>query len=335
MSMKCDLKITRMKIAVLIFLEVALVFLIFNTFFNPSVEGDVGENVSVIVNLTVGEVSPEILNVTLQNEAVITLIANDTATVYCEAVIRDYNNDDTISTVTAEFFDNAFSSYGGGDDNNTHYTNSSCNISTDFGTWNEVTDDDYLALANCTFEVYYYANATTWNCSVWVNDTSGLDGFGSGTGTINQLLAVGLPSYINYGTVNATYVSAENATNVTNVGNVDLNLSLSGYGRTEGDGWAMNCTLGSLGGILLGFQKYNLTESHNYGMSLSDFDVNYTNLTSSPTVKTFHLLQRQNDTNQNVDDYNTTYWRIYVPLGVAGTCNGTIIFGATTAVGTG
>jgi len=33
------------------------------------------------------------------------------------------------------------------------------------------------------------------------------------------------------------------------------------------------------------------------------------------------------------DAINSTYWRIYVPLGVAGTCQGNIVFGATVAPG--
>jgi len=336
MKMKCYRKLLKAKIGVLIFLEITLVLILGMAILldDFTVMGGVGENVTVITNLTVGNVYPEILNVSINNEATITLIANNTKTVYCEALVRDYNNDSDFQVSTGAFFDTVYSSLGASNDNNVHYSNSSCFINTSFGSWNGVSDDDYLALVNCTFAVQYYANASTWNCSVTINDSVGWDDRDNDTTTVNQLLAIGLPETINYGTVNATYVSDENITNVTNFGNVDLNLSLSGYSVTEGDGWAMNCTLGSVGAISLMYEKYNLTESHPVDLTLSQFEGNYTNLTSSATVKTFGLYQRKNDTDQGVDDVNQTYWRIYVPLGVAGTCNGTILFGATTAAGT-
>ena len=51
----------------------------------------------------------------------------------------------------------------------------------------------------------------------------------------------------------------------------------------------------------------------------------------SSVIKKFSLNYRQQD---GYDDaINSTYWRIYVPRGVAGTCSGNIIFGATKAAG--
>ncbi len=332
--MREDKKILQMKVGILILLEVALIVGIFFVFNDSLVSGDIGDNVTVSTQLQVGNVSPEVVNVSINNDdATITLVANSTKTVFCEVLVRDYNNDSTINNITARLFDNTDSAYDNSDDNNLHYTNNSCYINTSFGSWNGINDDDYLAFANCTFAVEYYAQPGTWNCTAEVTDHSSLTDRGYDTSSIDQLLAVGLPSTINYGTVNATFVSAENATNVTNFGNVALNLSLSGYGVSEGDGLAMNCTLGSVGTIDLDYEKYNLTSSTPGVLSLTHFEGNYTNLTDTPTVKEFDLNYRQNDTDQGVDDYNTTYWRIYVPLGVAGTCNGTILFGATTAAG--
>lgn len=335
MTMKCAQKILQAKIWLLVFLEAALIILVIFSLNNSFVTGGVGENVTVTTLLEVGNVYPEVLNVSINDDAAtVTLVANNTKVVYCEALLRDYNNDTDINNTKAQLFGESSSSFGGSDDNNYHYTNVSCDINNSFGSWNGVSDDNYLALANCTFSVWYYANPETWNCTVTANDSIGWNSTNSDDITVSQLLAVGLPSTINYGTVNATYVSDENATNVTNFGNVDLNLSLSGYGVSEGDGLAMNCTLGSVGTIDLDYEKYNLTTSHAGTQTLTQFEGNYTNLTDTPTIRDFNLSQRQNDTQSGVDDYNTTYWRIYVPLGVAGTCNGTILFGATTAAGT-
>jgi len=66
-------------------------------------------------------------------------------------------------------------------------------------------------------------------------------------------------------------------------------------------------------------------------MNLSEFEKKYVNLTSSPNVKKFNLDYRKNDLTN--DAINVTYWRIYVPLGVSGNCQGNIIFGAVQAPG--
>jgi len=315
----------------LILLEVILLFLLFSSF--PSfVMGGIGGNVTVITQLTVGNVAPEVLNVSIDDGAAsVTLIANSTKLVSCIALLRDWNNESDINTATAEFFDINASSYGDTNDNNEHYANSSCNITLNFSIWKGINDDEYLALANCSFSVQYYSNPGTWNCTVFVNDTSNWNNTNSDNITINELLAVGLPSTINYGTVNSTYVSNENMTSVINFGNIMLNLSLSGYAVTEGDNLSMNCTLGSLKNISIKYEKYNLTVSTPGSLTLSQFEAAYINLTSAPIVKRFDLNYRQNDTENEA--FNSTYWRMYVPIGVAGSCSGNIVFGAVKASG--
>jgi hypothetical protein len=314
-------------------LGVILILLLFSLYSIP-IEGVIGTpNATVTSELTVGNVYPEILNVSIDNDAAtVTLVANSTKLVICEALIIDYNNESDIDTVTARFFDESNSSYGGTPDNNNHYRNNSCDINRTFGTWRGIADDEYLALGNCTFSVWYYANPSEWNCTVWVNDTANLNDTGSDNITVSELLAIALPDTINYGTVNALEVSSENTTNVTNVGNVNLNLSLSGYARTPGDNLAMNCTLGSNRTIPIYYEQYNLTASNTSTLNFSQFDSLYVNLTSNVVTREFNLNYRQNDTNTHAA--NATYWRIYVPIGVAGTCNGSVVFGATQADGT-
>jgi hypothetical protein len=213
------------------------------------------------------------------------------------------------------------SSYGSSDDNNDHYTNSSCVIDTGYGSI-------YEASANCTLNIYYYAHNSTWNATAVVIDNSTLNGTGSNTATVNTLLAFALPDSIDYGEVNATAVSPERIANVTNAGNVVLNLSLSGYAATVGDGWAMNCSQGNVQNISVEYEKFNLTSSNTSTLSLAQFSGIYENLTSAVVTKQFDLDYRRNDTAQFIDDTNATHWRIYVPIGVAGTCTGNIVFGA-------
>lgn len=261
-------------------------------------------------------------NLIPQNE--IDLIPATTRKVVCNTTIRDEDGEDGIANVTAVFYDLSSSSPEASDDNNNHYTNSSCVIDTAYG-------DEYEALATCLFDVWYYANNATWNCNVTATDNQNLQDSGNDTIIIETLLALDVPPTIHFGTVNATYVSDENKTNVTNFGNVPINLTLDGYGTIDGDGLAMNCTLGAIGNISIEYEKYNLTATTPGSLTLQEFEQTYINLTDTPTVKEFNLAQRQNDTYNEA--WNTTYWRIYVPLGVAGTCNGTINFAATQAAG--
>ena len=293
-------------------------------FLSPSsipVLAEIAGNATVSTLLTVGEVDPEILNVTILGTGGIDLTANSTTTVFVEVIARDFNGEDDIINVTSVFFDIIDSTYGGSDDNNNHYTNNSCNINTSYGTTYEIN-------ATCEFYVYYYANNATWNATALVTDNTSRTDLGSDLETVNILLAVGLPSSINYGTVNSTEVSSENVTNVTNFGNVRINLTLEGYGASQGDNLSMNCTLGT-SNISIGYEKYNLTSSIPGTLSLSDFEANYTNLTSTRVINEFNLNYRQNDTSAYFGDTNSTYWRIYVPAGAAGSCTGNIIFGAT------
>lgn len=308
-----------------VFVEVILFFLFFS-FLTGEVFAGFGEhNVTVQTNLTVGNVFPEILNVTLNGGSNIILTPNDSVKVSCLAHLVDYNGDSDIAGVNATLFDNFSSTINAADDNNTHYTNSSCVVDTGVG-------DEYTARVNCTFDVWYYANATEWNCTIQATDSYNWVNINYTLGTVSPLLALGLPDIINYGTVNATYVSNENVTNVTNLGNVKLNLSLSGYAWEENDGSAMNCTLGANKNISIEYEKYNLTTANSDDLDYAQFIENYTNLSSIPTTKIFNLDFRHQEAVNEA--WNHSYWRIYVPLGVAGTCRGNIIFGAVQAPGT-
>ena len=318
--------ISRKLLAGLNFLEAITFFFLFIAILIPftyDALAVVGENnVTVKTLLQVGAVAPEILSITINDGAAgIDLTANSTTLVNVYIIARDFNGEDNIDNVTAEFFDNSASFYGDADDNNYHYTNNSCTINLSYG-------DIYEVSANCTFEVEYYANNATWNATVLVTDNTSRTDLESNTTTINTLLALALPDSIDYGTVNATEVSLEQIANVTNMGNVMMNLSLSGYAVSEGDGLAMNCTLGSIKNISIDYEKYNLTASNPGELTLSEFEVNYTNLTSNSVTEKFNLDYRRNDTSAYIDDTNATYWRIYVPVGVAGTCTGNIVFGA-------
>lgn len=316
-------------VAALMLSEILVLFLLLTSFSEYAIAVVGSPNATVQTLLTVGNAYPEVLNITINSNSNINLVPNSTYPVEVVAIVRDYNGDTDLSAVRMEFFDVSSSSIGAADDNNRHYTNNTCLLNISYGDSNE-------GNATCTFNVWYYANNATWTAYVAVNDSTGAVGTLTGNRTINSLLALGLPDFINYSTVNATQVSSEQIANVTNMGNVVTNLSLSGYGATVGDGNAMNCTQGSTKNISIYYEKYNLTTS-NPGevLNLAQFEAaNFTNLTSAVATKRFNIAFRQNDTAAGFDDTNSTYWRIYVPIGVAGSCSGNIVFGATRGTGT-
>ncbi|MBS3088056.1 hypothetical protein J4226_05685 [Candidatus Pacearchaeota archaeon] len=316
----------------LIFLEVSLLLALFTFIPNNVIAGIGSPSTIVITNLTIGNTYPDIINVSINDDAAsIALTPNATTKVSCVAVIREYNGDADVTLANATFYDSVASSPGDANDNNDHYSNSSCELIADTSGFNGYADDPYHSLANCTFQVQYYANPEDWVCEVTAIDTMDWTSNLTDDITVSPLLALGLPDVIEYGTVNATFVSNENITNITNFGNVQINLTLEGYGTTQGDGIAMNCSLGNIGYIPIEFEKYNLTASTTGPLSLSAFETNYINLTSAAVTKRFELNYRTDDVVN--DAIKESYWRIYVPRGVAGTCNGSIIFGATQASG--
>ncbi|HLC78296.1 MAG TPA: hypothetical protein VJH92_04170 [Candidatus Nanoarchaeia archaeon] len=300
-----------------------LIFFLISIYYSKDVFAGVGGNVTQISQLTIGSSAPNIININAEGS--ITLLPNSTKQINCSVIIEDYDDETDLANVTAVFFHNS-SSYGAADDNNSHYTNNNCSLNLSYGDTSQV-------LASCLFNLTYFANAGTWNCSVNATDFSIQIDQDSNSTQIQQLLAVGLPDSIDYGVINSTFVSPEQNLNVTNFGNMQLNLSLHSYGYVNGDNNSMNCTLGASKNISAYYEKYNLTNSTSGPLTLGQFESNYSNLTGSPSTKTFQLNYRQNDSVQGVDDANSTYWRIYVPTGVAGSCSGNIVFGATTANG--
>jgi len=259
---------------------------------------------------------------TPQNE--IDLIPAETKEVSCIAIAMHYEGENSIINATGRFFDNVLSNYGSSEDNNENYWNESCFINYSYGNSNEVE-------ISCKFDVWYYANSQNWNCTVNVTDNLSASSKSGDISLINPLLALGLDSLVNFELSGGEMVTDESTLNVTNYGNVKINLSLSGYAFEENDGYAMNCSEGEIRNISLDYEKFNLTATNEGSISLSEFEQKYTNLTSYPVVKKFDLDYRKDDsTNEAI---NETYWRIYVPSEITGNCQGNIIFGAVQAQG--
>ena len=243
--------------------------------------------------------------------------------VFCEAVVKDFDGEDSIGNITSVFFGISSSNLSASDDNNNHYTNSSCFVNKSYGDSNELK-------ATCGFEVWYYANNADWKCEVTLTDNLSVSNNSDST-YVNPLLALGIDSLINYTGVVNNNVSNESIVNITNFGNIIINLSLVGYGVTEGDNLAMFCNSTNSKNISVEYEKYNLTSSNPGAMELPEFEAKYTNLTSAALTREINLNYRQEDSVN--DAIISTGWRIYVPSGVGGSCSGNIIFGARQGAG--
>jgi len=249
---------------------------------------------------------------TPENE--IDLIAASTRKVVCEAVVEEYDNQ-SLNNATARFFaDSSF--YGDSDDNNTHYTNNSCFMNSSYGNQGQTK-------INCSFQVQYYANSENWTCVIEAEDNLSVEGNGSDKTFINSLLSIGAVSEVGFGNISKGTVTDETVLNITNYGNVEVDLSLYGYGGQEDDNLSMTCKTGN---ISIDYTKYNLTASNPGERNLSEIENFYLNLSSNPVSRDFNLGYRTDDFINNA--IKPTYWRVYAPESIEGNCSGNIVLGA-------
>lgn len=319
-------------IIVLIFLIIVLCGV---TFITPNVFGNVTNGTTkTYVNVTNTE--PFVYRLVITPDPVI-LSPGGVTNVTCIAYVMDYNGwmDINNGTHNATFYDIDYS-WDSPDDKNYHYTNQSCG-----GNCTPIVGSSTNATCNCTFEVYYFANDTTWICNFSVSDGGGayyynetrkrksLSANNYTTTTIDPLIAINVPSEIDYGELAATENSSMKNATLTNYGNIPFNVTVEGWGganQTTGQGLAMMCWNPGDGtnvaNISVEHEKYSAYQNALLGDMI--------NLSSSSVyIGNFSLYQRLNDTNIEFGyDQNNTYWRIYIPPGTRGFCNGTIMFTA-------
>ena len=259
-------------------------------------------NVTTRVNIT--DAMPEILNVTVDQD--ITLNAGGTRIVTCNATIRDWNGFNDLDTVSATFY-YYLNESGDPDSGNVHYTNSSCVESSN--------DGEFIADYTCSFDVWYYANNGTWYCNVSVNDTYGFTDSAFNDTSINELYALNVTDVIDYGDLAVTDTSPDISAFITNFGNMDINVSVLGYGATEGDGYGLICDYG--GNIDVEHQRfsgYTVAWDDKFPLAATEQDMNIT------------LLQATDATAPVIWE---TFWQLYVPPNPFGLCTGTLRFTAT------
>ncbi len=289
-----------MKFNILTFAVFSLVLLI------SSVSAYNYEDVDVITRANITNAVPEILEVIVDED--ITLNAGGVKTVYCNASIRDWNGWEDVIAVNGTFFYEPDSFSGDVDDGNLHYTNSSCEIYDN--------DGEYIAYSSCTFEVLHYANNGDWVCNVSAEDSFGFVDSLENETTINELYALNVTDTIDYGDLSVLDYSPDVLSSITNFGNVDINVSVLGYGVEEGDGLGLVCDEGS-----------NITvENQRFSLDTDNLWEEKTALSSDYQDVGITLLQ-PTDATSPVE--SSLYWRLFVPPNPFGECVGTLRFTAT------
>jgi len=264
-------------------------------------------NETYLVNTTVNitNAAPLITSITFQS--IIDLRSYNTTNITCNVSVFDFDNDSVLVNATVYLVGS--STPTSPNDNNNHYTNVNCS---------RLTPQDLYMNYSCEVPLQYYAdNSSQWICNATVSDGGLIPTSNeSGYGTVNPLLAIKMDPLLDYGDREVGETSPDTLANVTNAGNRDANISVDGYGGTDGDGLSFNCTFGN---IILDYERYDVVSGSPFG--------GMTLLTDAATmVPDFYVPQRINET---YDSMNATFWKVQIPVGAGGVCNGKILFTAT------
>ena len=284
------------------FLVLILASAMLFTFLN-SVEGYNYEYVNVTTRVNITNAMPEILEMFIEDPVI--LNAGSTKTVYCNATIRDWNGFNDIQSVNASLY--YWLNESSSPHNDVFYFNESCV---------EISNDgQYIADYSCAFDVWYYAQNGTWTCNMTVESSMELTDNSAINTTVDPLYALNVTSVIDYGNLTVTETSTDVIANVTNFGNTFVNVSVLGYGATEGDGVGLVCELGD--NISVENQRFfrdPVIWDDKTPLQSTDQDMGFT--LDKPSQSTIPVIR-------------STYWQLFVPPNPFGECTGTVRFTAT------
>jgi hypothetical protein len=291
-------------ISIVLTLFMFLFVLWLSFFMEPMAEGQ-PYNSTAVVNTTVNitNSAPDVANINAPGS--INLLAYGNTTVICNVTVFDYDNN--TAGANATFYLSTMSSLATPDQNYL-YTNTSCT---------RISPLDRYTNYSCGFIVRYFANNGTWYCNATARDSLGASNNNrSNAATINPLIALKMPLLLDYGNVGVNQDSNDALANITNAGNRNANISVKGYGTTEGDGLAMVCSSGS---ISIEYEAYDIYAGSSFGFM-------YPLTINSAMIGSFYVPQR---TSETTDSSNLTYWKVHIPPGAGGVCNGKILFSAS------
>jgi len=260
---------------------------------------------SGLYNLTLNDY-PSITNIIADTP--VDLLAGSTKTVYCNGTASDGDSYTDISDLNATLFFAGFNP-DDIDNNSNHYSNTSCNLFNGAGN-----DIDF----RCSFNLEYYSNNGTWYCNATVIDTINSTNSSESTTLVNDLLAIGVnPLIIDFGNLEILQISPSDIiVNVTNYGNIMLDLDLFGYALFQNDNLSMDCNTNN---ISLNYEKLSSSAGQNYNIMTS------INNTLNPVFVDFNLSKREGGAPES---RKSLYWKIQIPWRTKGKCNGKVIFSA-------
>ena len=274
------------------------------------------KNVTVWTHVNITHSKPEILNVSIYETSNasaknITITAGGTKKISCNATIRDWDGFNDVTYVNATIWYVPTSGPLFANNNNSHYTNVTCGIN--------ASTSAYVGWYVCSFDVLYYANNGTWMCNVSAENSWNYTNSGNGSTVFYPVYALNVSDGIDYGGVAVYDFSLPDIdANVTNLGNMGINISVEGYGVTRGDGLAMNCSLN--GNITVDNERFSLNNTTPWASK--------TPLVSTIGGVLVSGLTMPKQTISSTQIVNSTYWQLYVPPNPAGNCTGNIIFTA-------
>ncbi|MFH0818729.1 MAG: hypothetical protein V1898_01920 [Patescibacteria group bacterium] len=205
-----------------------------------------------------------------------TLVPGDTKKVVASATITDSDSCQDILAVNAKFYRTSRGSAGA--DNDNYRYSDACTLNT--GTCEG--PDDLDAIYTCNFYVEYFAEPTDsisdnpdddWTFEIIASDEIGYGTQDNDTVEIGTMSAIGITPSIGYGTLGLDSNTGDiNQTMViTNFGNINTDLNISGYGVTPEDGYSMVCDRGAIP-----------ISNHKYSLSAFTYGVGGTILSSTP-----------------------------------------------------
>jgi len=255
-------------------------------------------NISEKRNLTVDvDLAPIVRNISIIDS--IELVAGGTKLIICNTTVEDPDGATEIDSVEGILYK---VNYEYGEDNGSnHYTNTSCQL---------INSGTTVANYSCGFNLKYYAEPGEWKCKIIVKDIYGLNDTAQQNTSIKELFAADItPLYIDYGDLRPGYNSTvDQYLTISNKGNKEIDIAVTGYAISYGDGYAMICDRGN---ITINYERYSLQSGLEYG-SMSPLTTNLYQ------IDEFNLEPRTD----NSESTKNIYWKLGMPKGVKGNCSG-------------
>jgi hypothetical protein len=266
---------------------------------------------SVSASVEVGNDLPFVSNTSLNGGSSIILTPGATTAVVVTGTVSDYNSCQDLTKVNVAVYRNGTTCESVGDANpNNCYFYSDSSPSSD-GSCTGPTDLAYAV--NHEFSLQYYADGGTWTAEITPIDTYGTGTPDTASVALNELLAIDVSTTLSYGSVSGGSTSTGNhIVTTSNTGNTAIDFTVEGENLV--------CTgLNALGFIPAENEQYSLSNfSYGFGTALSS---------TTPAAVDADLA-----TTSGVTISDETFWQVFVPSGVRGTCSGAITFSVTSAI---